>query len=340
MHEAMLYDRITEGRVHCRLCSHCCIIADGERGICNVRRNDAGTLVSLVYERIVARDVDPIEKKPLFHFYPGTRAYSIATVGCNFTCLHCQNHHLSQYPRVHGGRIVGDRVSASEIVADAVEAGCHSIAYTYTEPTIAIETVLEVMQAAREAGLTNVWVTNGYFTAEAAALIIPLLDAANIDLKGISDAMYHEVVGGTVRPVLNSIERLVRSGVWVEVTTLVIPGINDSKDELRWTAEAIRGISPTIPWHVSRFSPAYRMADREPTPVETLRRASDIGRDAGLQFVYVGNLPGEGESTQCPTCGTTVIERSGFLVKTLRLEEGICPECKTAIPGGWFVSDS
>jgi len=340
MREAMLYDRITEGRVHCRLCSHCCIIADGDRGICQVRRNDGGTLVSLVYERVIAHDVDPIEKKPLFHFYPGTRAYSIATVGCNFTCLYCQNHHISQYPRVNAGQIVGDRMSVTEIVEDAVAAGCHSIAYTYTEPTIAIEYVLEVMKAAREAGLANVWVTNGYFTAEAAALIMPYLDAANIDLKGISDVMYHEFVGGTVRPVLNTIERLVRAGIWVEVTTLVIPGVNDSEDELRWTAEAIRGISPTIPWHVSRFFPAYRMVDREPTPTETLTLARDIGLEVGLQYVYVGNSPGEGESTQCPTCGTTVIERSGFRVTHLRLEEGICPECETAIPGVWFTAEA
>jgi pyruvate formate lyase activating enzyme len=339
MHEAILYDRITEGRVHCQLCSHRCIIADGERGICNVRQNDAGTLVSLVYERIIARDVDPIEKKPLFHFYPGTRAYSIATVGCNFTCLYCQNHHISQYPRTHRGQIVGDRVPAAEIVEDAVESGCHSIAYTYTEPTIAIEYVLEVMEAAREADLTNVWVTNGYFTAEAADLIIPFLDAANVDLKGISDQMYHDIVGGNVRPVLNTIERLVRAGVWVEVTTLIIPGVNDSENDLQWTAEAIRGISPTIPWHVSRFFPAHRMANRTRTPIRTLETARDIGRKAGLQFVYIGNLPGEGESTYCPTCGAKVIARSGFLVKKLRLLEGICPECESVISGVWFTAD-
>ena len=338
MREAMLYDRISEGRVHCRLCSHCCIIADGERGICQVRKNEAGTLVSLVYERVIARDVDPIEKKPLFHFYPGTLAYSIATVGCNFTCLHCQNHYISQYPRAHAGQIVGDRVSAAEIVADAVKTGCHSIAYTYTEPTIAVEYVLEVMGEAREAGLTNVWVTNGYFTAETAALITPLLDAANVDLKGISDRMYHEIVGGNVRPVLNTIERLVRSGVWVEATTVVIPEVNDSEDELRWTAEAIRGISPIIPWHVSRFFPAYRMVNRMPTPVRTLERAKEIGREVGLQHVYIGNLPGEGESTHCPSCGAKVIARSGFLVQEVRLTDGVCPACETAIPGVWFAN--
>ena len=338
MREATLYDRISEGRVRCRLCSHCCVIADGERGVCQVRENEAGILVSLVYERVIARDVDPIEKKPLFHFYPGTRAYSIATVGCNFTCLYCQNHYISQYPRAHDGHIVGDRVPACEIVTDAIEAGCYSIAYTYTEPTIAIEYVLEVMTAAREAGLTNVWVTNGYFTAEAADILLPFLDAANIDLKGISDQMYHDIVGGTVRPVLNTIERLVRAGVWVEATTLIIPGANDSEDDLRWTAEAIRGISPTIPWHISRFFPAHRMVDRGPTPIKTLERAKEIGGDVGLQFVYIGNLPGEGESTHCPNCGTKVIARSGFLVREVRLVEGICPECGTIIPGVWFPS--
>jgi len=339
MHEAMLYDRITDKRVHCRLCSHCCVIAQGDRGLCGVRQNEAGTLVSHVYERVVARAVDPIEKKPLFHFYPGTRAYSIATVGCNFTCLHCQNHTISQYPRTHAGQLIGDCIPAVKIVEDAVDSGCHSIAYTYTEPTIALEYVLETMKLARDAGLTNVWVSNGYFTAEAAALVIPFLDAANIDLKGISDDMYHEVVGGTVRPVLNSIERLARAGVWVEVTTLVIPGVNDSDDALRWTAEAIRGISPTIPWHVNRFFPAHQMGHCDPTPIETLMKARTIGQSAGLPFVYLGNLPDEGESTVCPVCQTTVIERSRSLAQHIWLSQGICPECATAIPGRWFVSD-
>jgi len=336
MHEAMLYDRIGNSRVRCRLCSHRCTIADGERGLCRVRMNEAGTLYSLVYGRVIARDVDPIEKKPLFHVYPGTRAYSIATVGCNFTCQHCQNHYISQYPRHHDDRIVGDRVSPAEVVADAVASGCHSIAYTYTEPTIAIEYVLDVMRDARDAGLCNVWVSNGYFTAEAAAKIIPLLDAANIDLKGISDRMIHEVTGGNVRPVLDTIERLVEAGVWVEVTTVVIPGINDAPDDLRWTAEAIYGLSPTIPWHISRFFPAYRMLDRPPTPVQTLETAKTIGEDVGLPFVYIGNVPGEGESTFCPNCGAKLIARSGYLIRELRLVDGACPECETPLSGVWF----
>ena len=340
MIEAILYDRISDQRVHCRLCSHGCIISDGERGICRVRENVDGRLMSLVYERVIARDVDPIEKKPLFHFYPGTRAYSIATVGCNFTCHHCQNHYISQYPRNHAGQIVGERISASKIVKGAVAAGCHSMAYTYTEPTIALEYVLEVMRGAREAGLRNVWVTNGYITADAATEILPYLDAANIDLKGISDRMYHDIVGGNVRPVLNSMERLVRAGVWVEATTVVIPEINDSDDELRWTAEAIRGISPSIPWHISRFFPAYRMVEQAPTPIEKLERAEGIGRAAGLQFVYIGNLPGEGETTSCRRCGERIILRSGFRVKETRLVEGACPACGERPPGVWFSDAS
>jgi pyruvate formate lyase activating enzyme len=337
MEEAILFDERGDGRVRCRLCAHCCTIEPGMTGICGVRQNIAGRLISRVYERVVARDVDPIEKKPLFHFYPGTRAYSIATVGCNFTCHGCQNHYISQYPRDHDGHIIGDRVTAAEIVADAVKQDCRSIAYTYTEPTIAIEYVLEVMKLAKDHGLANVWVSNGYFTAEAADLIVPHLDAINVDLKGISDRVYHEFIGGDVRPVLDTIERLSDAGVWVEVTTLVIPDVNDSPDELRRTAEAIVGVSPAIPWHVSRFFPAYRMVSYPPTPVERLEEACRIGRDAGLHFVYLGNVPGEGEVTHCPACNEPVILRSGYRVRENRLTDNACPACGEAIDGVWFA---
>jgi len=338
MSEAILYERLTDQRVRCHACSHCCIIAEGESGVCCVRRNVDGKLVSLVYERPVAQEVDPIEKKPLFHFYPGTRAYSVATVGCNFSCLNCQNSYISQYPREHEGRILGERVSSVQLVAAAKDSGSHTIAYTYTEPTIAIEYVLETMRLAKEEGLANVWVSNGYFTAETAELIVPYLDAANIDLKGISDRVYHDVVGGNVRPVLDTIERLHDAGVWVEVTTLVIPEVNDAHDELHWTAEAVVGISPRIPWHVSRFFPAHRMVDRPPTPVARLQEACRIGRDAGLRYVYLGNVPGEGETTLCPQCGAQVLLRSGYLIRENRLNEGACPECGEPIDGIWFPS--
>jgi pyruvate formate lyase activating enzyme len=338
MKEAMLYDRCEGGRVHCRACAHGCRIAPGERGICAVRQNVDGSLYSLTYGRVVARDVDPIEKKPLFHFLPGSRAYSIATVGCNFTCLNCQNHFISQYPRQHDGRLVGDTVEPGEIVGDALRAECQSIAYTYTEPTIAIEFVLDVMRIARREGLANVWVSNGYFSHDAALEILPYLDAINIDLKGISDSFYHTVCGGNVRPILDNIERIQQAGAWIEVTTLVIPGWNDSDEELRWTAEAIAGIASCIPWHISRFFPAYRMVNRPPTPIETLERARRIGRDVGLSYVYMGNVPGEGEETRCPDCGATAILRGGYVIRANRLREGACPTCGRPIEGVWGSS--
>ena len=331
--EAMLYERREDGRARCAVCSHRCTIDPGARGICAVRENVDGRLVSLVYGRLVARDVDPIEKKPLYHFYPGTRAYSIATVGCNFVCKNCQNAYISQYPREHAGRIVGDPASPDEIVADAVSAGCHTIAYTYTEPTVAVEFALDCMRPAREAGLANVWVSNGYFTAETAEAIVPYLDGVNIDLKGITNEVYREISGGNVRPVLDTIERLFLAGVWVEVTTLVIPGFNDSPDELRWTAEAIRGVSPEIPWHLSRFFPAYRLVDRPPTPIETLEEARQIAGEVGLQHVYLGNVPGEGEETRCAACDARLIRRAGYLVCESRVRDGACPDCGAPLPG-------
>ena len=338
MDEARLYDRLDGKRVRCSVCSHRCTIESGARGICAVRENVDGRLMTLVYGRVIARDVDPIEKKPLYHFCPGTRAYSVATVGCNFHCKSCQNAYISQYPRDHGGRVVGDEVAPGEIVRDAVDQGCHSIAYTYTEPTIAVEFVHDCMREAKAEGLANVWVSNGYFTEETAELILPELDGINVDLKGITNEVYHEISGGNVRPVLNTIERLWSAGVWVEVTTLVIPGFNDTDEELRWTAEAIRGISPEIPWHVSRFFPAYRLVDRPPTPVERLERAADIGRDVGLQHIYLGNVPGEGETTRCGVCGERLIERSGYFVRENALRSAACPSCNTPLAGRFLPS--
>ncbi|MDD4903255.1 MAG: AmmeMemoRadiSam system radical SAM enzyme [Candidatus Bipolaricaulis sp.] len=335
MKEAILYDRIPGGDVHCRVCAHGCRIAPGASGRCGVRQNDGGTLYCTVYGLLVARDVDPIEKKPLFHFLPGSRAYSIATVGCNFTCRNCQNHSISQYPREHDGRLVGDAAEPGEIVEDAVRNRCRSIAYTYTEPTIALEFYLEVMRRAKDAGLANVWVSNGYFTREAADAVVPFLDGINIDLKAISDEFYHHVVGGDVRPVLDSIRRVHGGGVWIEVTTLLIPGMNDADDELRRTAETIAAVSPSIPWHVSRFFPAFRMMQHPPTPVETLETARRIGLDVGLHFVYLGNVPGEGEETHCPSCGAVVIRRAGYLVLENRLSRGTCPSCGTRVDGVW-----
>jgi pyruvate formate lyase activating enzyme len=334
----MLYDRLDKSRVHCALCAHRCIIPDKGRGQCGVRVNQGGTLYTTVYGRVVSRSVDPIEKKPLFHFLPGSRAYSIATVGCNFTCLNCQNHTISQYPREHAGRVLGEDVPPEEVVAAAVESGCETIAYTYTEPTVFLEYALDTARLAHEEGLRNVFVSNGYMTEEALDEIVPYLDGINVDLKGISESFYRKVIGGNLRPVLRSIERLIQEGIWVEVTTLVIPDLNDSPESLRWTAEAIAGISPAVPWHLSRFYPAFRMLDHRPTPIASLREGQRVGCEAGLRYVYMGNIPGEGEDTLCPACGALVVRRRGFLVWENRLQEGNCPTCGAPLDGVWFSS--
>jgi len=337
MKEAMLYDKLANDRVRCGLCSHRCLIETGNRGFCGVRENRNGTLYTLVYGKAVSRSIDPIEKKPLFHFLPGTQSFSVATVGCNFTCLNCQNYAISQYPREQGGRIIGEEITPSEIVAEAARSGCESIAYTYTEPTVFFEYALDTARLAHQEGIRNVFVSNGYMTPEATQEILPFLDGINIDLKGISDDFYHKVVGGTLRPVLHSIERFFQAGVWVEVTTLLIPGLNDSSEALRWIAEAICGISPTIPWHISRFFPAYKLARQPPTPVATLQEARRVGREVGLHYIYVGNVPGEGEDTYCPSCGKLVLKRIGFKIKENRLQEGVCPSCGAVLDGVWFT---
>lgn len=345
MKEALLYSRLSDGRVRCALCEHRCMIAPGVRGRCGVRENRQGTLVSLVYGRLVAQSVDPIEKKPLFHLLPGTLSYSIATVGCNFTCQFCQNHDISQWPRAHASDLEslgipsagGAEQTPPALVEAALEAGCETIAYTYTEPTINMEFVLDTARDARDAGLRNVLVSNGFMTPEAIELAAPWIDGINIDLKSVSNDFYRHVVGGDVRPVLHAIEQFLREDVWVEVTTLLIPGLNDSEDQLRWTAEAVAGISASIPWHVSRFFPAYRMQRHPVTPRATLERALAIGRDVGLKYVYVGNLPGGFEDTHCPECDALLLKRCGFVLEQSRLIDGACPECGTDLDGVWFA---
>lgn len=333
MKEAMFYDRLEGAKVKCRLCHQHCTIKDGQRGFCGVRENRGGTLYTLVWERVVARNVDPIEKKPLFHFHPGSRSYSIATVGCNFRCLHCQNYDISQWPREHPD-IPGEQVAASEIVASALQTRCQSISYTYVEPTIFFEYAYECARLAREKGLANVFVSNGYTGPEAARAIAPFLDGNNIDLKSFSDAHYRKVCGARLAPVLDTIALMKELGVWVEVTTLVIPGANDSEAELRDIARFIKGVSPAVPWHVTQFYPTYKMLDRGRTPVETLRRAREIGLEEGLRYVYTGNVPGEGgENTYCYQCGELLIARVGFSIGQARTQGGKCPKCSAQIDG-------
>nr|WP_051463170.1 AmmeMemoRadiSam system radical SAM enzyme [Deferrisoma camini] len=320
--------------VRCRLCHHRCRIAPARRGLCGVRENRDGSLVTLVYGRLVARNADPIEKKPLFHVAPGSMSYSIATAGCNFRCGHCQNYQISQAV-TELGMLPGRFVPARAVVEDAVAAGCRSVAYTYTEPTVFFEYARDCMTLAHEAGLLNVFVTNGYMSPECLDALEGLLDAANVDLKAMTDGFYRSVCGARLQPVLDTIAELVRRGVWVEVTTLLIPGRNDSDDELREAARFLRGLSPDIPWHVTGFFPTYRLTDAPPTPAATLIRAWEIGLEEGLRFVYTGNRPGHGgEDTVCPSCGAVVLGRLGYAVTARNLDpEGRCRRCGAAVPG-------
>ncbi len=321
--------------VNCRLCRFHCRIVPGRRGLCGVRENRSGVLYSLVYGRSISANVDPIEKKPLYHLLPGSLSFSIATVGCNFRCLHCQNYQISQWPHEHSS-IPGDELPPDEVVRQALARGCRSIAYTYTEPTIYLEYAYDTAVLAHKAGLKNVFVTNGYTTTEALEAIAPYLDAANVDLKGFSDDFYRKVTGARLDGVLATLRDYRRLGIWLEVTTLLIPGYNDDPDELRRLAAFIHDeLGAQTPWHVTGYYPAYRM-DAPPTPAETLQRASRIGYEAGLQQIYQGNRPGSGgDDTLCPGCGATVIARSGFSVRSNVLDEGHCPECRQEIPGVW-----
>ena len=320
--------------VGCFLCAHNCRIKEGKRGLCQVRENREGVLYSLVYGKLISQNVDPIEKKPLFHLLPGSLSYSIATVGCNFRCSHCQNYDISQYPRLNYGAITGRTATPEQVITSAQEHGCQSISYTYIEPTIFFEFAYECAQLAHERGLKNVFVSNGYTSPEATRKLAPFLDGNNIDLKAFTDKFYREVCGAKLAPVLETIRLMKELGVWVEVTTLVIPGWNDSDSELKEIAQFIKSIDPEMPWHVTRFYPTFKMLDREPTSVATLERARNMGLSEGLKNVFVGNIPGEeGESTICPQCGTTVIERRGFTILSQNLEDGRCGKCNQSIAG-------
>ena len=331
--KAMFFEVLADQQVQCRLCAHACRIKNGQRGVCGVRENREGTLLSLVYGAIVAENVDPIEKKPLFHLLPGSRSFSIATAGCNFRCSFCQNHEISQMPRKKG-QIVGRERTPAEIVELALRNGSKSIAYTYTEPTVYFEFAFETAGIAREKGLKNVFVTNGYMTPGMLELIAPRLDAANVDLKAFRDDFYKKHCGARLQPVLDSLRLMKALGIWVEVTTLLIPGLNDGGEELRELAAFIVSLGAETPWHISRFHPQYRMTETPPTPAESIHRAAEIGRSAGLKYVYSGNLPGDpGENTNCARCSRLLIGRSGFSIERLDLKGSACPHCGTPLDG-------
>jgi len=331
--EARWYQKLDDNKVQCHLCAHRCVINDGKLGICQVRKNDAGMLYTLVYGRTISQNVDPIEKKPLFHVAPGSLSFSIATPGCNFRCLFCQNADISQMPREQH-LIMGHEASPAQIVSAAQRHNCRSIAYTYTEPTIFSEYAYDVAALAHKAGLLNVYVTNGYMTRELLNDLHPYLDAANVDLKSFRDEFYREMCGARLEPVLESLRAMKELGIWVEVTTLLIPGDNDEPEELRQIASFIAGeLGVETPWHISRFHPTYKLTDRPATPWQSLELAGRIGREAGLHYVYIGNVPGQGENTYCHQCGELLVERYGFHVATYQIENGKCARCQTPVAG-------
>lgn len=333
MREALLYQKLAENKVQCHLCNHRCRIGEGQKGICGVRENREGTLYTLVYRQLISRNIDPIEKKPLFHFAPGSRSFSIATVGCNFHCDFCQNYEISQMPRDEK-QIWGEDVSPEQIVAMAKKANCRTISYTYTEPTIYFEYALDIARLASAEGLKNVFVTNGYMTEDALRMIHPHLHAANVDLKAFGEEFYQKRCGGRLEGVLHSLRIMKALGVWVEITTLIIPGLNDTEEELRRLAEFIATLGRETPWHISRFHPMYKMLDRSPPSVRILDQARKIGLEAGLRYVYTGNVPGDpGEDTYCHQCGKLLIDRLGFQIQENRIREKRCSHCGASIDG-------
>jgi pyruvate formate lyase activating enzyme len=326
--EARLYQALSKNRVRCDACAHHCVIAPGERGHCGVRENRDGTLYSLVYGRACALHVDPIEKKPLYHFMPGTQSLSMATVGCQFTCKNCQNWQIAQGPK--GGRpIQGEEVSPDELLRTAQRYGTPSISYTYTDPNVYFEYALDTMQRAQAAGIRNAWVTSGFWTPELFELIRPYLDAANIDLKAFDNDTYRETYGGRLQPVLDTLKRVADTDIELEVTTLVIPGVNDSEEQLGGMARFIaEELGRSVPWHISRFSGtiSWKMQHLPDTPPESLEHAKRLGGEAGLRFVYLGNVGFADTNTYCPDCGALCVKRNGYRV-VRHDDRGRCPSC-------------
>jgi len=294
MKECYLYKKSGD-YIECQTCNHRCRIAPFKRGICGVRENHRGKLFLLVYGRVIAENIDPIEKKPLYHFMPGTFSLSIATVGCNFRCLWCQNDDISQCTKADFDRDMvmnrlGVEMEPEQIIADAKKYQTPSISYTYTEPTIFLEFALDTMKLAKKEGLKNIWVSNGYMTKETLDSISPYLDAINIDLKGLSEENYLKYSGAKLQPILDNIKEIYKRKIHLEVTTLIVPGVNDDEQQLRGIAKFLVSISKTIPWHISRFFPAYKMQDTPPTPIATLELAQSLGKKAGLKYVHLGNV--------------------------------------------------
>lgn len=333
--ETLFYDQLKNGQVRCRICNHFCKIENGQRGICQVRENQGGRLIFLAYSKVISTSVDPIEKKPIFHLKPGSTSFSIATPGCNFQCTFCQNHQIAQMPKDNNGMIQGRAISPDEIVKAAIKSGCESISYTYTEPTIYYELAVDTARLAKQKGLYNIFVTNGYMSDQVLDSLSGVIDAANVDLKSFDPGFYQHYCQANLAPVKKNLKKMKKMGMLVEITTLLIPGLNDQTDQITQMAKFIANdLGEDTPWHISRFHPCYQMMDRPVTPSKNLEQAYQAGKDAGLKYVYIGNLPGQSkENTTCHACGHLLVGRVGYQVTVDMGENSDCPECHAPVYG-------
>ncbi len=329
--EARLYEKLPDNKVRCILCPHLCNIKDDFYGFCAVRKNKDGVLYTPDYGEIIARHIDPIEKKPLYHFLPGSLTYSIASRGCNLRCGFCQNWEISQASE-NNFNLKPHSMTPKEVVSEAKRNNCKSIAYTYTEPTVFFEYAYDTAKIAKEEGLYNIFVTNGYISKEAIKEIAPYLDAVNVDLKSSKDEFYKKICQGHLGPVLDTIRLMKELNIWVEVTTLIIPNENDGDEEFRDITSFIFSIDKDTPWHISRFHPDYEFMHCDMTAIQVLQRAADIGKKAGLSYIYLGNVGGA-SNTFCYKCKEVLIEREFFAVKENRIKESRCPFCNAYIKG-------
>jgi len=332
---ALYYERLQNKKIKCLLCPRGCIVPDGGRGLCRVRENRSGDYYTLAHSNPCAVHIDPIEKKPLFHFLPSTTALSLATAGCNFTCKNCQNWDISQ---AKPDDTINFEMSPEQVVDLASEYNTPTIAYTYTEPTIFFEYMLETARIAKKKGVLNIYHSNGYINQQPLHELTAYLDGANIDLKGFSNKFYQDITGGTLSPVLETLKTLKKQGVWLEVTNLVIPTKNDTEgmieDLCQWIKDSLGSDTPI---HFSRFYPQYKLQNLPPTPIQTLKKAAEIARDRGLYYVYIGNVPGvPEENTYCPNCRNLVIGRKGYSITAINMNGGKCKTCKTEIAGRWI----
>lgn len=331
---ARYYEKLDSGDIQCLLCPRECVLQEGKTGYCTTRKNEGGALKSLVYAQLVSMNVDPIEKKPLFHFLPGTEILSVATAGCNLRCSFCQNWNISQ---VRPDEVESVKVSPMELVTLAKNKNCPSIAYTYNEPTVFAEYVFDSAAIARKQGIRTVMVTCGYTNPKPLRDLCTVIDAASVDLKGFSDTVYRKVAGAKLQPFLDALKIYKETGVWLEVGYLVIPTLNDSDTELKAYADwVVKNLGPDVPMHFLRFFPMHKLTNLPPTPLETMEKAYNIARKAGVRYVYLGNVPGhKSENTYCHKCGKMIIERKGYFTQRIDLADGKCKYCGQLIPGIW-----